>query len=200
MMFDDWKICEELAEWAIHSRTKLSALSELLLILRKFGFNFLPKDARTLLETPRGRKASVRSVHPGKYINIGIESGIRFMIKKSAVIIENVSEVVIDFSMDGVSINKSTSNVFWPIWCKIVGVGEPFLVGNYHSESGKPVDANSYMEEFVAEFKSLKEHGLTFITNDDSATRHVYVRVGKLRTDTPARCAMLGELQLIIGV
>lgn len=45
-------ISDKLRYWALYHRISKTALSDLLSILKYSGFNFLPKDARTLLRTP----------------------------------------------------------------------------------------------------------------------------------------------------
>ena len=67
-------ISEELASWATKNNCRRDAMNELLKILRRHGHDSLPKDARTLLQTPR----QVLAVNKcgGQYIYLGIAKGI----------------------------------------------------------------------------------------------------------------------------
>jgi hypothetical protein len=66
-------LIEDLSGWATRNGCTRSALNDLLFILRKQGLR-VPKDARTLLQTPP-RVNTVQKLG-GDYLYLGIESGI----------------------------------------------------------------------------------------------------------------------------
>lgn len=61
---------DEIANWALEYKVKHNALEALLVVLKKYVDQTLPKCARTLLKTPRYIK--VRIVNPGSYCHFGI--------------------------------------------------------------------------------------------------------------------------------
>lgn len=148
----------------------------------------LPSDSRSLMETPRDSSKLIRDVEPGHYIHIGLEAGIRYVIRRHKVDISTLHVIHIDYDMDGVQVSESTPNTFWPIWAKISHpyIGKPFLVGNYHSTVGEPKDANSYTADFVNELKALIDNGVEI----DGVT--VEARAGRFLKDTPGRCLIMG--------
>lgn len=64
----------ELKNWAVNCRISHCHINSLLVILRKYnGFEKLPKDARTLLQTPVVNFNQIRLVNPnGKYFHFGL--------------------------------------------------------------------------------------------------------------------------------
>lgn len=68
-----------LAAWATRNRCRQVCVTELLAILRLNGHSELPKDPRTLLKTPRN--VTVAQTCGGEYVYIGIEKGIRLILK-----------------------------------------------------------------------------------------------------------------------
>lgn len=68
-----------LAVWATRNRCTHVCVTELLAILRQNGHSELPKDPRTLLKTPRN--VTVAKKCGGEYVYIGIEKGIRLILK-----------------------------------------------------------------------------------------------------------------------
>lgn len=63
----------DLAQWAVWNKTTRTSVYELLCVLRKHGHR-LPKDARTLLGTPR--HVDTQDLCGGQYLYFGLESGL----------------------------------------------------------------------------------------------------------------------------
>lgn len=88
--------------------------NSILSLLRSHScFRDLPKDVRTLLNTPRV-KIIVSKVEPGEYIHFDVETSIiealsRFSINSLP------NQIDIDFHTDGCNLDKSGSVHFWPI-------------------------------------------------------------------------------------
>ncbi|KAG4076430.1 hypothetical protein HA402_005873 [Bradysia odoriphaga] len=181
-----WQLGGELSSWAITYGPTAKCVTALLKILNQFGME-LPSDSRSLMETPRNSSKLIREVEPGHYIHIGLEDGIRYVIRRHKVDISTLHLIHIDYDADGVKISESTPNTFWPIWAKISRpyIGKPFLVGNYHSTVGEPKDANSYILDFVKDLKMLVENGI------EVDNKKIEVRAGRFLGDTPGRCLIL---------
>ena len=76
---DQLNIKQELAAWAVLFLIKNDALSALLCILKRYGLS-VPKDARTLLKTPR--HVEVLTKANGSYIYFGIQQAIMRQLAK----------------------------------------------------------------------------------------------------------------------
>lgn len=99
-----------------------------------FGLNWLPADARTLLETPT--KVQIVDLANGKVWYSGLEKNFREIFSKLS---ENM-QLILNFNVDGLPLHNSSKDEFWPI------------LGNFHSN-------NSFNQnEFVVFFKdTLKD-------------------------------------------
>lgn len=94
---------------------------------------------------------------PGKYIRFGIAGGLSRALDS----IHNALRVLLSFSVDGLSLSRSSRVELWPIQCMIQGEknAKPFLVSVYFGES-KPKSSNAYLRAFVDELKTLLEEGI----------------------------------------
>lgn len=181
-----WQLAGELSSWAITYGPTAASVSALLKILNQFGLD-LPNDSRSLMQTPRDSSKLIRVVEPGHYIHIGVENGIKYVLRRHKVDVEKLDEISIDYDMDGVQVTKSTTNVFWPIWVRIGPpyIGKPFLAGNYYSSVGEPKDSNLYTLDFVNELDTLIANGI------EVNGKIIRVRVGRFVGDTPGRCLIM---------
>ena len=144
-------------------------------VLRRHGHR-LPKDARTLLQTP----TSVQSVFKcgGRYSYFGLESGILKILSQNKCLLGDNS-LKLSFNIDGVPLFKSTSIQFWPILCSF-HTFEPFIVALFCG-SAKPNPVDHYLSDFICELQQLCENG---ITHDNANYR---VSVEAFICDAPAR-------------
>lgn len=148
--------------WAVSFGISHTALSALLLILKRFGHNELPKLARTLLRTPR-KAIEPRPCAPGEFYYRGIEYNLFFYNDEFF----NESDTVqLDFFIDGLSVSESSKVKMWPIMGSFVNQPfvEPFVIGCY-SGSGDPIDVDDFMKEFVEEIKRLQKNGVRVTKN-----------------------------------
>lgn len=176
----------ELQSWAILNRIKRNALSDLLKLLRRHPcHSFLPSDARTLLNTPRGPclECPITPLSPGHYCHFGLEAGLLYAI---SALHELPRDLVLSFNIDGLPLSKSSNLQLWPVQCLIVNFSDqvPFLVGAFAGPS-KPASANDFLLPFVMELKNLLENGL--IVNGCS----VCVSLKAIICDAPARSFIL---------
>lgn len=103
--------------WALKFAISHNALTVLLTILRRFGHEELPKQAKTLLKTPR-TKIQVRDCPPGQSFYFGIEKN---LIDYDDSYFENSPNVTIDIGIDGMTKSKSSSWEIWPVMGAFVG-------------------------------------------------------------------------------
>lgn len=186
-----WQLPSDLASWSSTYKVHADCVTALLKTLRQYDFPDLMSDSRSLMKTPRDTAKMIRNVEPGQYIDIGIAEGIKYTLRQNGVNLNELNLIVVDYNTDGVQLTESTDNVFWPIWCRLrtPRIGKPFLTGNYYSAVGQPKSFNSFMIDFVTEFKSLIDQGLKIGSN-----KVVEVRPGKFLGDAPGRCDVLGLL------
>lgn len=129
-------------------------INGLLQILRFHNVSNIPKDARTLLKTPK--KHVVHDIAGGTHWYNGIGTNLTLIYSGKSNI---PNEIELMFNIDGLPISKSSLSQFWPILGQIYKSDyEPFFVSIFHGYS-KPKDVNEYLEPFVAELNDLLENG-----------------------------------------
>jgi hypothetical protein len=150
-----------LAKWAFDSKTSREQLNDLLGLLRKSGrFNDLPKDARSLLGTPKSVDSITRC--GGEYIYFGLKDKIILALSYSEVDTTELHTIVVDVNFDGLPIHASTKISFWPILCNISVLAVcPFVVGLYCGNQ-KPTDVHEYLKDFVDEVILLTNEGFSY--------------------------------------
>lgn len=172
-----------LKHWSLKNNVTHSAINEL---LQWFSTNpsvsNLPKDARTILQTPR--QIDIKNMGDGSYHYFGLSNQIRKLFNKYEVLkhVSNPVLCVLDFNIDGLPIHKSTKQNFWPILCKISNYPKepPFIVALYCGPSKPPL--NEFFEDFVVEVNDLKINKLK-ITNH----KFIDIECRSFCCDAPAR-------------
>lgn len=124
-------LAAKLCDWALLFGISHMALSALLIILRIYlPVEQLPKDARTLLCTPR--KTVIRKVTPGNYFHYGLLKGITDELRSHTDHSGILDKIYIDIGIDGLPIAKSSRSQLWPILGKISNTvirWNPFVIG-----------------------------------------------------------------------
>lgn len=101
--------------WTVKHRITRMALNDLLSILIIAGFDFLPKDSRTLMKTPQN--VDITNLSNGQLWYHGIKLYIDQLFR-------NISKdltITLDFNFDGVPLFNSSKKCFWPIIASIRG-------------------------------------------------------------------------------
>ncbi len=167
---------DNLRQWSTKNKITQRSLNELLAILRKQG-HLLPKDARTLLVTPRAIGSEPKC--SGQYIYYGLEKGICRLLSQTKSFTHDHDSVNLSINIDGVPLFKSSKVQFWPILAKFHNF-EPFMVALFCGEN-KPYPLEEYLDDFLMECKDLTENGL--IHEEKTYT----VNVKALICDAPTR-------------
>lgn len=182
------KFESSIKQWVLKFRSLLSqqAINELLRICREEGGNDFPKDSRTFIETPK-KCENIEKIPGGCYAHIGIESGLKNVLKLVKI---NSNEVVnVTVNVDGLPLTKSSNSQIWPILISVdsedIMVNKPFIAGIFHG-SNKPENVNIFFRNFVEEFKSLQTKGL--ILNNGVT---VFLNISKIVCDAPAKSFVL---------
>jgi hypothetical protein len=153
-------VVADLAGIVTHYNLPRKATNDLLELLRKSGrFNKedIPKDAKTILGTPR--HVDVVKKCGGEYVYFGIQHWITslFENRSNNAILQQVS---IDVNIDGIPIQKSSNLQLWPILCSLVGIDiPPFCVAIFCGDK-KPDNVTEYLDDFVNEAISLIQNGV----------------------------------------
>lgn len=174
---DDISLRSALVEW-IHEFPTLPhvAVNGLLKALHSvYPCENLPKDARTLLATPRVRNVNIQDLSGGQYYHFGLENGLKDFLNKHSV----DEEMQLQINIDGLPLHKSTGKQFWPILCKLFGKHDPFIIGLFLG-LGKPTN-HDWLNEFVNELKVLLDND--FIYNG----RCYIIKIHSFICDSPAR-------------
>ncbi|XP_077269906.1 uncharacterized protein LOC143901453 isoform X1 [Temnothorax americanus] len=149
-------------------------------------FFLLPKDVRTLLQTPHNCFA-ISSVPPGEYLHFDLELGIIESLCNASCM--SVDEVVLDFSTDGCNLDKQSIIHIWPIQCRIANVQDaPLIVVGIYKGPAKPYDPNVFFNKFVQDVQRIFSNGgIQF--ND----KKVLLRFRCFIADAPARAFILNH-------
>ena len=126
-------------------------------MLRKHGHR-LPKDARTLLGTPP--QLEVRDLRGGQFLYFSVETGPLKMCSQYPDFFSTENEILLNFSVDGVPLFKSSNVQMWPILCSVKKF-EPFIVALFCG-TAKPNSITDYTASFLTELKALTQHGVEF--------------------------------------
>lgn len=178
----------DLCVWSIDNNITHSALSNLLVILKKHTSHNLPSDARTLLKTKRNTAIDIMKIGNGFYWHYGIEKCIksiaseRLLMNTHQTSQEETIELLIN--IDGVPLSKSSNNSLWPILCSDTLVKKVFLVGAYQGNE-KICDSNLFLTKFVEEITPIIKN--KFHVNNKAFN----VKVHALICDAPAKAFIL---------
>ncbi|XP_016092861.1 uncharacterized protein [Sinocyclocheilus grahami] len=127
---------DDLATWATEHKITHVALNSLLNILRKHDLN-LPKDARTLLGTVRSNRTEVQNKAGGQYYHFGLLESISGVLYNNMDILQNMSNLKLQVSIDGLPLYKSSATQFWPILGTVQNLvqEEPVTIGLFCGDS-----------------------------------------------------------------
>ncbi|KAJ8681298.1 hypothetical protein QAD02_017085 [Eretmocerus hayati] len=172
-----------LIQWSTTHNITQVAVTNLLGGLRDAGHDELPKDARTLLSTPRNTSSNVHQMgSSGSYAHFGLEKALRLLLEcVDQVEIPDIIEF--DIHVDGMNISKSSNAKVWPILGSIANVpfvDEPFVIGMHHGPK-QPENVHEFMRPFSDEYQRLKRTGLVI------GGRQIGVTLRYVIADTPAK-------------
>ncbi|XP_067204066.1 uncharacterized protein [Linepithema humile] len=146
-------------------------------------FEYLPKDMRTLVHTPKSR-VQVVDVEPGQYWHVGFIHCIIQQLSHEC----NIPDVLrLHISTDGASADKKGIVQYWPLQIRIVNLknSKPLIVGVYRGKK-KPQDPNSFFRMLVEEMKVvINSGGIRFKDKLIPVTFECFI------ADAPARAFVL---------
>ena len=164
---------KKLAQCATRNRWTRSSVNELLSILRE-NDSSLPKDARTLLKTPR--KIPKEQKCGGDYAYYGLCKGIKSVLNDK----NCVSNVIkLSINIDGIPLFKSSSRQMWPILACFDN-SDIFIIAIFCGDH-KPNNINDYLSDFVSEWNQLRQNGIVFNGH------HLSIEIKSFICDAPSR-------------
>lgn len=104
----------KLKKWVVKHRISGMAINELLRILIFAGFNFLPRDSRTIMKTPKN--LNIQTLTHGRMWYHGIKTCL-----ENIHLSKNISILTLNWNFDGLPVFKSSNLQFWPILASIKG-------------------------------------------------------------------------------
>jgi len=142
----------KLAQWANKYNISKAATHSLLSILNPH-FPSLPRDPRTLLNTPT--QTFVRNLKcGGQYCHMGLAKGLHMAVNAEC---HSLQHLELQINIDGLPLFKSSATCLWPIMALVrnMPTREPFVIGLYCGQE-KPGDAAEFLSEFVSETPLLE--------------------------------------------
>lgn len=168
---------------------KHTQIKTILRTLREFPFdlNYLPKDPRTLLQTPATIAIGViQNIAGGEYLHVGFKWT---LMKKLKQISANMlpESIIIDFSTDGAKVNKG-SKQFWPIQYRVLNIEDkrPIIAGIFLGDH-KPSNVFEFFEQFVHEVSEVRNNGILI------EGRRIFLTIHCFIADAPARAFALNH-------
>lgn len=174
--------------WALKNNINHSALKELIQIVnaRLGNPTVLPKDPRTLLQTPR----NVSIVHLGND-EYYWHNGMQFCLKNAFSKLSEEKTISVNFNMDGLPLFNSSKEKFWPILFNVTEMPllRPMVIGIYSVKS-KETNMKGYLTPFVNELKDgVKINGHT-----------LNIQIRCFICDSPARAFIKGTFILLKSI
>lgn len=175
--FDHIRFQSALASWTVNNGIKHDHLRGLLHIWNEYvPLPVLPVDPRTILDTPR--IVTIKE----NYWHRGLKVALQKILSKSL----NIPDIIsLKINADGITILESSGVECWPILVEIAEIPKisPEIVGVYCGQ-GKPKNLESYLRDFVDEFKDCLSNGLIY------NRRVLMVKLKCFICDYPARAAL----------
>jgi len=149
--------------------------------------SYLPKDSRTLLNTPR-QGPIISKIDFGEYLHIGFAKALdRILQRTPPNFIPDVIQV--NWNTDGARLNNSGNIQIWPIQCSIANIvnSKPEIVGIYKGIK-KPRDINVFLQEFIDDvLEAINNGGVLFLQ------KKIPIQLRAFIADAPARSWILNH-------
>ena len=145
---------QQIARWAVDNSITRTALTSLLHILDANGLE-VPKDARTILKTPRNVETSPMGL--GNFCYLGLKPALLRALNE---VKPSHKELKLMVNIDGLPLFKSSSTQIWPILVKFDS-SSPYIVALYAGE-GHPENLGDFLKDFLEESTVLSEEGVFY--------------------------------------
>ncbi|EFN75022.1 hypothetical protein EAG_08081, partial [Camponotus floridanus] len=184
----DNELLHNLRNWSFAFKIRHNAINALIRILRHTPhsqFNTLPKNARTLLKTPR-KTAEIVTLSGGSYYHFGVSNTLEVLLLHYKSMSLKVSEVNLLINIDGLPLSRSSPKSFWPILLSDDISNQVYMVGLFFGQK-KPNNANEFLQQFVKELIPLIQRGY----HSDMLNCDIKVNIKAIICDAPAKSFIL---------
>jgi len=184
----DNELLHDLRNWSFAFKIRHNAINALIKILRHTPhsqFNTLPKNARTLLKTPR-KTAEIVTLSGGSYYHFGVSNTLEVLLLHYKSISLKVSEINLLINIDGLPLSRSSPKSFWPILLSDDISNQVYMVGLFFGQK-KPNNANEFLQQFVTELIPLIQRGY----HSDMLNCDIKVNIKAIICDAPAKSFIL---------
>ena len=180
--FEQKSFAEAIEEWAVEYKVTQVAFTALLHIFKDYNIGNLPKDARTVLKTPR--RVDVSEISGGDHIHFDISQRIYNILEK--VDTTFLDCIYIQANIDGLPLAKSTKSELWPILIKLQLCDLQFIVpiSIFHGK-GKPKSLD-FLKKFVSDINVLLSEGIMY------GDKHFPIIFNAIICDAPAKAFVTG--------
>ncbi|XP_011694046.1 PREDICTED: uncharacterized protein LOC105453623 [Wasmannia auropunctata] len=184
----DNELLRDLRNWCFEFKIKHNAINALMEILRHAPhsqFKTLPKDARTLLKTPK-KTAEIVALSGGSYYHFGLSSTLEVLLLHYKSMSLKVSEINLLINIDGLPLSRSSPSSFWPILLSDDISNQVHIVGLFYGQK-KPNNSNEFLQQFVTELIPLVQNGY----HSDLFNCDIKINVKAIICDAPAKSFIL---------
>ena len=138
------KLRDDLAAWSARWQISGVAFTALLTLLSVY-FPSLPKDSRTVKQTPR--MINVKTIAGGSYFHFGIVAMLSKIASGFSELVLGATQLLIQVNIDGLPLFKSSGVQLWPILGRVCSPfeSEPFVIGLFSGKQ-KPGNIDEYLE------------------------------------------------------
>lgn len=139
------------------------------------------------MNIPRHRVV-VCKVEPGEYIHFNLETKIVESLS-NALPVPLVTQLELDFSTDGCTLDKSATIQIWPIQCRISNMQniKPIFIGIYKG-ARKLNDPNVFFEKFITDVIAIMSNGGVYFRSS-----LILIKIRSFIADAPARAFILNH-------
>ena len=144
----------------------------------------LPRDPRTILQTPRN--CNTKQIPGGYLVNVGLNASLqRSFDALHAQGLPIPTSLNLILNIDGLKLHGSSKRHLWPVLvtAKEFGGRKPFPIAIFWGDS-KPTDVHVYLQETVEELHAMLCNGFVWSGASDPIPTHLLSVI----CDTPARC------------
>ncbi|XP_065644387.1 uncharacterized protein LOC136075366 [Hydra vulgaris] len=182
---DEENVCkcdirDQLATWVVTHNISTTAVTALLHILWLAGLN-VPKDERTLMETPK-KVSNIIARAGGSYYYVGVKTALLSALSQlNESTLSDISALSLNINVDGIPLFHSSNMQLWPIlgYVNELPKKQVFIIGLYTGKT-KPTSVEEYLNDFILEMKSLSE-GLEY------REKRYDIFINAIICDAPAR-------------
>lgn len=179
-------ICDKLRNWMVQFKISHNGANSLLNILRTQGIE-VPKDVRTLMNTPKTKE--ITKMSNGSYIHLGLRNMLLPLLEINNANIHISDKIIkLGINIDGLPIAKSSKSQLWPILISILNfkklLANVIPIGIFHG-CKKPQSVEEFLNLFIIDLLEVLESGLS--VNGTMMT----IDISNIVCDAPAKSFLL---------